>query len=191
VTTYEIAYVQRVRRFGQGSITYFHTHIHDIIQPPENLLPYRNLGSSIMGGLELELRTRSIFGFNLLGTYTHLFPREEEKSQITVPLHFGSMSLAYTWRMLMVDVRAVMRGASHVGGYVATSVGGTSFLVWDQPAHTLLGTHLQIEVFPEIKAFGLVENILDHQFERANGLPSTPGLLTRGRTFMVGVRADL
>jgi outer membrane receptor for ferrienterochelin and colicins len=191
VTTYEVGYTQPFRDYAQSTLTFFHTNIRDIIQPPENLLPYRNLGSSIMNGLELELRTRDVFGFNLLASYTHLFPRDEEKKGLTVPFDFGSVALSYMQKWLLVDINAVLRSASRVGGHVATDITGTTFLVYDQPAYVLLGSHLQVEVLSPIKLFVVMENILNHRFERVNELAPPPGLLRRGRTFMVGVRAGL
>jgi outer membrane receptor for ferrienterochelin and colicins len=188
--TFEVGYVQPLFGYAQGTVTYFHNKIDNIIQPPENSLPYRNLGSSTMQGIELELRTRNVLGFNLIGSYTHLFPGEERDSLI-VPVDFGAVGLRYSRERWIVDADAVLRGDSKVGGYIAGNVGGMNFFTYEQPAYTLLGCQFQVEVFHPFKVFAVMENILDHRFQRTGSMPPPPGLLSRGRTVFGGLRTEL
>ncbi|MBN1960581.1 MAG: TonB-dependent receptor plug domain-containing protein [Deltaproteobacteria bacterium] len=126
-------YAQKFLDYAQGTMTFFHTKIDNLIQPPQNNLPYRNSGESIIQDLEFELRTREINGFSLLASYTHLMPREKEKTSLIVPYDYGAVALSYSWKMLLVSINAIMRGASKIGGFIATNIESQSFLVYDQP----------------------------------------------------------
>lgn len=189
VETLEAAYVQRISDRATAAITYFRNKLSNIIQPPENDLPYRNLGTSRMQGLEAELRTRDLDGFSFLGSYTHLFPDDDDS--LLVPVDFGAASASYAWDRLVLNVSTVVRGASKVGGYVTTSVAGSKFLTHDQPLQALVNAHLQMRILPPMNAFLVLENIFDHQYARADDPHPSPGLLTRGRTFILGLRLDL
>ncbi|MBN1962451.1 MAG: TonB-dependent receptor [Deltaproteobacteria bacterium] len=191
LTTYEIGYAQKFLDYAQGTMTFFHTKIDNIIQPPQNILPYRNSGESIMQGLEFELRTRDIYGFNLLASYTHLMPREKEKTSLIVPYDYGAVALSYSWKMLLVNLNAIIRGASKIGGFIATNIESPSFLVYDQSNVTLLNCHLQVELPYSFKLFTIVENILDSRFNSNSRFTEPPpGLLNRGRTFYAGIKVD-
>jgi outer membrane receptor for ferrienterochelin and colicins len=190
IETIEVGYTQQILDYAQGTLTYFHNRLDNIIQPPQGVLPYRNFGDSTMEGIELDIRTREIFGFHLLGSYTHLIPSAEEKDTLLVPLDFGSAALTYSWNRLIVNLNSILRGPSKIGGQAVAGVVGT-LVTYDQPGYALVNAHVQLKLLPELRLFALAKNIFGHQTLQSGGTPLPAGLLTRGRTFILGVGADL
>jgi outer membrane receptor for ferrienterochelin and colicins len=188
VDTFEAAYTQQILDYASVSVTYFRNRLDNIIQPPENGLPYRNLGTSSIRGLEFELRSRDIGGLGLLATYTHLIPSEEERESLLVPLHFGSAAMTYSWKPLTLNLNAILRGESMVGGYVLTSVSSLRFLTHRQPAHAVVNMHLQAQVTPALGLSVVLENALDRRYDRSDDPHPSPGLLMRGRTFLLELK---
>jgi outer membrane cobalamin receptor len=185
VETLEVAYIQEIVDVAQASVTFFHSGIDNIIEEPMSRLPYRNLGTLSLHGVELELRSRKVHGFSALGSFTHLMPGNIKSETIMVALDSASLSLTYTWNRLTANINSIFRGAADAGGKMEGI-----YVTFPQPFHALLNTHWQVRILGTLRAYALVENILGHQFKRTTGTPPV-GLLIRGRTFMLGIRAEL
>jgi outer membrane receptor for ferrienterochelin and colicins len=191
VNTVEAGYVQHILDYAQATLTYFHNHVTEVMQMTDALhgLPFHNGGESTVQGLEFELRTRDVYGVNLLGCYTHLFATKAEQQQdsyFTMPIDFGAASLTYSWKQLTVNFNSILRGKARD---MINSIVMKSFT--EQPAYALVNAHVQLEVVNGVRPYLLVENIFDWQYHGPNVPTVSQDALFRGRTFMLGVRADI
>jgi iron complex outermembrane receptor protein len=187
VDTIEVAYSQALYRYGRATVVYFHNKIKDVIQDPtfESNFFFFNKGEFELQGIEAELRTTDIYGFSMLGTYTHLFTKnDEDKDSLDMPVDFGSVALNYAKWRLSINVNLTICGAFKRKHFLLQEL-------YSQPDYHFLNTHIQFELLRGLKTFLLVENLLDQRFRRRDKSLDFGKFLFRGRTFLVGARVDL
>jgi outer membrane receptor for ferrienterochelin and colicins len=181
VGTFEVSYVQQISDLAQATADVFYQRLDDVIGYTSSM-SLGNTGHYTTKGLELELRTRDVYGARLLGSYTHLW-RQADDPGLTAG-DFGSVAVDYSWRRLAANVSSTMQGQRNQSQSLWIATGPP--LV--KKAHALLNLRLQAEIAKDVRAFAMVNNIFDWRYHAA-GLNSA--FLERGRTFLVGLSADL
>jgi outer membrane receptor protein involved in Fe transport len=188
VDTIEAAYVQHIANYAQATVTYFYTLLTDkIVQ--EAISPYERAyanasGHIIYQGVEFELRTRDLYGFNLMGCYSHVLAKNEK--DLTMPSDFGSVALNYSWAPISININ------STINGKITDNPAGVDY-TFDVPAYALLNAFLQVEAVNGIKAWAIVENLADLRVMTWSSAHTqlNAGLPIRGRTFLIGMSASM
>jgi len=182
VDTIEAIYMQQILDVAQATVDVFYQRLDNVIDYTSNMSLGNIAGRHATKGLELELRTRDVYGARLLGSYTHLWRQEGDPALTSGD--YGSVALDYTWQRFAVNVSSTMHGKHNQNPelWVATGAPLT------KKAHSLFNIHLQAEVAKGMRAFAMVNNIFDWRYH-ADGLNAA--YLERGRTFLLGLSADL
>jgi outer membrane receptor protein involved in Fe transport len=181
VQTLEAGYVQQILDIAQATVDIFYQRLDDLINFRDFAVV--NAGHFATKGLEIEIRTRDVYGAKLMGSYTHLW-RQADDPGITSG-DFGSAAVNYAWRRLTANVSSTIHGSikQHLGGDLSS----VPTPVVERKTHALFNLRLQAEIAKGVRAFATVNNVFDWRWQ-PTGLSAT--LLARGRTFLLGLSAD-
>lgn len=181
VETHELAYVQNFK-YLQGTVTYFHSKVTDMILAEERLDPndptspliYDNLGTLKTKGIELELKVAPIS--EILCSFTYLHFIDPDKEILSVPANTGSVSVTYKFDRFSWNVSGLYRESMK--------------LVKEQDDYFIFNTTLYANLTENLRLKGTVQNLADEEYHTYDEL-LPEGIMNRGRTFIIGIECPL
>jgi len=171
---------QKELRFG---ITYFHNHIHDLIDNNETFTSYANVDRATTYGFENFIAYRPFARLLMRADYTYTLATDEITGEELLRRPKVKSSLASTWQAS--DALSITAILLYVGPWLDDNRAGTNLEPLTAGGYTTTNVAASYVLSRNLTLFARIDNLFDRRYEDPLGF-DRPGF-----GVFAGVRATL
>jgi vitamin B12 transporter len=150
----------------RAGVTYFHNHVHDLIDLSADGSSYANIGRATTDGVESFIAYRPMKALTLRLDYTYTETIDDVLNQelLRRPKHKGSLSAAWQATHALSLNATVLSVSSWVDGNRDFSIRRLQ-----APGYTVVNLAASYDVTRHFIVFGRIDNLFDHHYENPFG----------------------